>query len=230
MAAPIPRVNGKKTFHILTNNHLLEECHASRTRPTQSRSMKKVVYTVREQLANHPALVKNAVERPFSNAGLEAESRPGAKVTSMIRTVINQSVAKVFQSSAFQTAVETALQKCLADPHAINDVAINTIDATAFTVLKTKFVTNEAEKRPLERAEMEQHRNLSNDASVKQKAWAQDKFLPDNTDSVKSLTPSTDRSNNEMTKPRNTVRLHRLISRKAAITRVRAEREGAGAI
>lgn len=77
------------------------------------------------------------------------ESSSDIMVMSVIRTVLNQSVAKGFPSSTFQTAMNRAVQKCMVVSYVVNDVPKSTIDAASSTVPVAKFVKNVAEMGPL---------------------------------------------------------------------------------
>lgn len=96
-----------------------------------------------DQFASILATVQEAVLRLFGEAGRATESGPDSKVMAVIRAVINWSVARAFQSFAFQSAVERAGLKCLPELHAANDVVLCTIDLRLCTVPVAKFVHTE---------------------------------------------------------------------------------------
>lgn len=85
------------------------------------------------------ALAGDAVVQLLSKAGGGTESSPDTKLMSVIRTVVNRSVAKAFQSSAFQIAAKRAVQKRLAKLHVFNVLATLTVNALAFTVPVSSF-------------------------------------------------------------------------------------------
>lgn len=58
----------------------------------------------------YPDTGTEAVLRLFGDAEPATKSSPDSKVLSVIRTVVNRSVTKAFQSSASQTAVENAVK------------------------------------------------------------------------------------------------------------------------
>lgn len=107
----------------------------------------------------------------------------------MIRAVVNKYVAKVFESPAFQIAVKRAFQKRLTEPHVVNDVVTRTIEFPAFTVPVAKFVRNEVEKWFLEKAEIDLHRHVSNNAVLGHKKKMGDKFPLQKMDSVRFSSP-----------------------------------------
>lgn len=153
----------------------------------------------KEDIPPHPAPVQDTIVWFFGDVGSATESSPDTKVMSVIRTVVNQSVAKAWQSSTFQTAMEKEVQKYLVEPHVVNDVATHTIDAPALVVPVAKFMKNEIEIRSLENAKMDQHRNISNKAGVHRKKMTEDKFSPQKKDSIRSLRPSKDKSDDKKT-------------------------------
>lgn len=82
---------------------------------------------------------------------------PDSKALLVIGTVVNRSAPKAIQSSAFQTAVKRAVQKCSAEPLVVTKVATRTIEALIFSVPFTNFVKRGAKKHSLETAETKQH-------------------------------------------------------------------------
>lgn len=61
----------------------------------------------------------------------------------------------MFQSSTFQSSVGIAAQKCLAVPHVANEVPTRKKDLLAFMIPVVNLVSNEGEKRSLEKVGME---------------------------------------------------------------------------
>lgn len=88
------------------------------------------------------------------------KSSRDTKVILVVQTVVNRSVAKVFQGSGFQTDMKEAVRKCVAKPHVFIDVATCTIDDPALTVSVVKVKKNEDERCSLDKAKMEQYRNV----------------------------------------------------------------------
>lgn len=115
------------------------------------------------------ALVEDADVRLVDDTGRVTESSLVTKIIPVIRIVVNRSVAKAFQSSTFSSAVEIAVKTCVVEPHVVNDVAICTVDASAFKVPVAKFGNNEAEKRSFEESQMDQYGNASNKAVMNHK-------------------------------------------------------------
>lgn len=72
----------------------------------------------------------------------------------------------VFLRPACQTALKRAGHKSQAELDVSNDVIILIVDISTFTVLVAKYLKSEIERRSLEKAEMDQQRNLSNEAVV----------------------------------------------------------------
>lgn len=146
MAAPISRAEGEDTLVILVDRPVSEERPTSIIWLTQSRSTAGLKHTVREHIANIPDLLKDAVVRLFNDKGRKTVSSPDSKVMAVNQTVVNRSVTKAFQSSAFHTTVKRAQHKCLAEPHLVNEVATRAINLPAFTIPLAKFVKNDVEK------------------------------------------------------------------------------------
>lgn len=111
------------------------------------------------------------------NAGRETQSSPDTNNLAVIRTVFIRSAAKVSQSSAFQIAVERAVRDFLAEPSVANYLESRTIDLPGFMVPVAKFIKDDFEKRVIENAELDGHRNVSNKAVVDHNTLAEDKFL-----------------------------------------------------
>lgn len=116
----------------------------------------------------------------------------------MIRTVVNRSVAKVFQISVFQIAVEDAVDKYLAEPNVTKIVAPRANDLPSFTVPVTKLVKREVEKNCLDKAQLSSYEKCSKKESVCHKAKMEDKFWPQKMESVRSRAPLINISNDEM--------------------------------
>lgn len=74
------------------------------------------------------------------------ESCPDTKVVSEIRTVVDRSVSKVFQISAFPTVMKRAVRKYMGVSYVLNNMPTSTIDAAAFTVLVGRPVETVVEK------------------------------------------------------------------------------------
>lgn len=85
-------------------------------------------------------------------------------------------MAKGFQIYTIQNTVERALQKCLAEPQVVNDVATPTNEAPTFTNPVVKVVKEEPEKRSVEKNKIEQNRNVSNKVLVFHRSKAKDEF------------------------------------------------------
>lgn len=134
-------------FKVLSGRPVSKECTVSRTPPTETHSSAWLEDTALVQLSIILAVEENTVVCIFRDAGPATKSSPGTEVSSVTNTVINRSVAKAFESSAFQTATEPVAYKFLAEPHVANNVATRTIGITASTVLLGKCFRSEVEKR-----------------------------------------------------------------------------------
>lgn len=108
-AALIPIAEDEDTFDSFANRPMSEKRLALRIGPTQARSSAKLENAMREQIASIPVSVEYAVLRLFCDAGCATESSSDTKVLSVIRTVVNTSVVKDFQSAASYTAVQWAV-------------------------------------------------------------------------------------------------------------------------
>lgn len=102
--------------------------------------------TVRKQIERIITLVESAVERVSGDGGRVRVSSLGTVALPVIYPGVDQSVAKDYESSVFQTAVGYAVYKCVAENHALNIVAKCTFGASAFTVPVAKFIISEVEK------------------------------------------------------------------------------------
>lgn len=100
-----------------------------------------------KQIDSIPDVEKDDGLRLFCDARRGAESTSKTKIIAVKRIVANWSVSKAFQGSTFQTAEESAAQKCLAEIHVANDVGTRTFNLPAFTVLMAKFIKDEVEER-----------------------------------------------------------------------------------
>lgn len=100
-----------------------------------SRTLARLEDTAPEEIASIPALMENAIVQPFSNEGRAIDSGLDTIVLPVIQTVVNRSVARAFQSSTFQTALNRAIQKYLAEPEVANKMAVRTIDTPVFMVI-----------------------------------------------------------------------------------------------
>lgn len=127
-----------------------------------------------DRIASILHLVENAVVRFFGKEGRTTESSPETKQMAVIQTLFNRPGAKAFHSSAFQTAMESAVHKFMAEPLVANDEATRTISLPVFTVLLAKFVKKEVERRSLEKNEKDHYRNVSEKAIVGHKIKAED--------------------------------------------------------
>lgn len=113
----------EETFDGIANRPVSEDRPASTIQLTLSRSSARLENTVHNQYASIRAVVDDTVLRLFDDARRAKESSTDTKALEVLRIVFNRSVAKAFQSSLFQSALERATQKCLAEPHVANDVA-----------------------------------------------------------------------------------------------------------
>lgn len=84
----------------------------------------------------------------------------------------------MFQSSAFQTALERAVLECLVEPHVVDGVVTRTINGPAFTVIVANSVEQVVERCSCETAEKKQNYNLLNKAVVIHNSKGEDKFQP----------------------------------------------------
>lgn len=80
----------------------------------------------------------------------------------VFQTIVTRSIARSFCSSAFQSTVKTAVHKCLAYPHATNDVTPHAVEHLALMVLVRQSIKIKDEKRSVVRSEMYNYRNVSN--------------------------------------------------------------------
>lgn len=111
--------------------------------------------------------------------------------------VVNRSLAKVFQTSAFQTAAKRAVHKCLAELHVSNDVVTCKIDLAAFTIQVAKYVRSEIKKRSLKKAEVDQYWKVSEKKTARHQKNAEDGFPTQRKDSVRSASRPTDISDDK---------------------------------
>lgn len=155
-----------------------------------------------DRLASIPVEVKETNVRLFSDAGRATESIPDTKDLAVMRTVVNRSVTMTSQSSTFQAAVEIIVQICLAEPQAAIEVEIHTIHLLALTLPAGKFVRNKAEKRFLEKTEMNPYQSVSYKTAADHKKKAEDESLLQNMDWVRSPSPSTDISHDKRMNPK----------------------------
>lgn len=65
----------------------------------------------------------------------------------MIQTEVKRALAKDFESAAFYSAVEQAVQRCVPEPLSVDTVATGMVDAPSFTVPVAKLVKHEVEKK-----------------------------------------------------------------------------------
>lgn len=99
--------------------------------PTQFRSYVLLEDTSRIHFASIPAVDEETIVRLLDNTGLAMISNTDTKAIAVIHTVGNSSIDESFQSSAFQSAMERAFYKCLAELHAEKDVVTRAIDLLA---------------------------------------------------------------------------------------------------
>lgn len=78
----------------------------------------------------------------------------------MIRTAVNYFIAKAFQRTAYQTAVERARQILLEKRHIANDGTTRMIDTKTFLIFVAILVKNVDETRSLKVSEIEVDHNL----------------------------------------------------------------------
>lgn len=76
---------------------------------------------------------------------------------SVLGSVVNRSVTQSFQSSTFWSALKSAVQNFLTDPHIVSDVVTRLIDASAVRVPVISFVKIEFEERSPNKTGMKQH-------------------------------------------------------------------------
>lgn len=129
-----------------------------------------------DQIAIIPALVKNTVLRHFGGAGRLME--PSLDITGMavVLTVINRSVTKGFQSSAFQIALKQAAQKCMAVAQVGDDVATRTVDHRPSLYLWSDLLRMRTGGALLKKAKKDRYWNVSNKAIMGQRTIAKDKL------------------------------------------------------
>lgn len=160
-ATPTPKEDTEDRLGGLVGGPALGESPSSRIRPIWANSSARLGNILCEQIPSISVLAEHAVVRLFGDLGRETESSTDTKVTVVVETVINRSVSKAFWSSAFKTRTNKAVQKWLTERHVDNNVATRTIDIQAFTVSVAKFVKNQIHKRCLEKAKLDQYKNLS---------------------------------------------------------------------
>lgn len=102
---------------------------------------------MRDQIVSILAHVEDLSIGLFGDTERVMESNLDFHIVSVVRAVFSQSGGKAIPSSAFQPAVERAVQKCLAEPHVVSEVWTSTIDAKAFAVPLVNVVRSELAKR-----------------------------------------------------------------------------------
>lgn len=132
---------------------------------------------MRSQVASSLALEEDAVVR-LADAERETEWNLHTEVKVVIQMVVNRSIAKVFQRSALQDAVERAVQKLLAEPLVANDVVKGKIYLLAITVPVARVFKKKVEKCALAKTKNDLHRNVSIKANMGYNTKSDDKFLP----------------------------------------------------
>lgn len=152
VATYVSRADGKGMFDGVADGPVSEERSAPRIRPTHSRSYARPDDTVRYQASSIQVVVDDTDVQHFDEAGRAAESRANSKVLAEIATVVSRSDAEAFSNSSFQSAVEGAAHKCLAETTVTNRVATRTIDIPALTVPVDKCIKSEVVKCSVENA------------------------------------------------------------------------------
>lgn len=188
----VPRSHDEDKLYGLADRPVSEEHPTSTIWPTQSRSSARTENTIHDQFVSIPGVVKDSAVRRFGGSGRTTESRPATGFFSVIFTVINGSIAKTFQSSVFQSSVERAVQKCLADSKFTKVIKTRAVDLRTPIVSVVKFVRNVVEKRSVEKAEMDRNRNVSNKSVVGHKKKAEDELQPQKMDFVRSPSAAID--------------------------------------
>lgn len=92
------------------------------------------------------------------------ESIPDTNALPVMRNATSRSVTEAFQIFVSQKAVERAIHEWLAELYIIYDVAIRTISLPAFTVPVVEFAKSEAEKKSVEKANLDNYQSYSNKA------------------------------------------------------------------
>lgn len=164
VVAPLLRAAGENKLDGLADGPVSEECPASKTPPTQSRSSVHLEEIVCDQIASSSVLAEHKVARLFGDARRSMESSPWTKIMMVMQTVVNQSLSKAFQNSAFYGAVKRLVHKYLAEPQFANDVMTRTVDPPAFTVRVPMYVAHVVVKLSLVNAEMTGYKNVSKTA------------------------------------------------------------------
>lgn len=100
-----PSAERKSNLYSLPNRLASEECTASRTWATQSRSSDKLRDTIRKQITTIQALVKDVVLRLLGEEGRATEWITDPVEMSVIATVMIGSIANAFSTFTFQTTV-----------------------------------------------------------------------------------------------------------------------------
>lgn len=109
----------------------------------------------------------------------------------VVQVVVNRSVAKAFQSSALQSAVERAVHISPAVRHIANDMATRTTDLLVFKETVFKSAKNKLESRSHGNAEVNRYLNVSNRSVVHHKTRTKDELSPCEMDLVRSASPAT---------------------------------------
>lgn len=201
MAAPMLRAEGKDMLSKIGGTSVSEERLIFRNQCTQSISSARLASTVYKQITSILVSVEEEVVRRSRNARRAAESSPDNVVLSVMRTVVNELVAKDFQSSAFYSGLENFVQNCMVEPRVVSVAATKIFDASAFTVLVARSIKNVFERYFLKKTKMDSCYNQSNIAVDNYKKKAVEKSSTVKIDLNRLPLPTKETFDGEKTNP-----------------------------